>query len=117
MSRRFLMTFFILFSLISWGFLSVLSAQAATKPFIHPDFIYSHQLRQKYTVPSQINLNRASLEELKTLPGVDENLALKLIRLRNHRAFTSKRDLYELPFMEKREIDHLIQRIRTRIAF
>ncbi len=89
----------------------------AGKPFIHPDFLYSHQLQEKHTLSSQTNINHASFEELKILPGIDDNLALKLIRLRKTQTFQSNLDLYRLPFMEKREIDRLISQLQQYISF
>ncbi len=105
----------LLLSFSSFGLLT--PAYSASRPFVHPDFIYSHQLRQKYRIPAQVNLNQASLAELKTLPGVDENIALKLLRLRKNNTLKSKQDLYQLPFMETREIQQLIQKISKQITF
>jgi predicted DNA-binding helix-hairpin-helix protein len=93
------------------------SAEASAKPYIHPDYIFAHQLRHKHRVAPTVNINRAGLAELKTLPGMDENTALKVIRLRKIAPLRSTTDLYRLPWLDRREVDLLIDRIKNGISF
>lgn len=92
-------------------------ALASPRPYVHPDYVFSHQLKQRYRVPNRVNVNRATLAELKNLPGMDESLALKLIRLRKSFHLTNLTDFYRLPLVDRREIEVLVDRLRHRIDF
>lgn len=63
-------------------------AQDLGRPYFPPGLselarAQQHSLR----VPNRVNVNRANLQELMTLPGVTESIALSLVRLRPFRGF------------------------------
>lgn len=79
-----------------------------------PEVAYAHHLKERVRMPGQVDLNRASLEELKTLPGVDENIALKLIRLRPLQNLT---DLQRLPCVPENAVRRLTETLQTLVSF
>jgi DNA uptake protein ComE-like DNA-binding protein len=82
--------------------------------YIAPEIAYSRDLSQQVTVPQKVNLNRASLEILKTVPGLNEELGLKLIRIRPLQDF---QDLYRLPFIEYKAVQRLIRDLQSHVEF
>ncbi|MBY0449834.1 MAG: helix-hairpin-helix domain-containing protein [Cyanobacteria bacterium] len=87
---------------------------ASPKPYISPEIRYADQLRQRVQIPERLSINASTLNELMTLPGIDESTALKMMR---SRPFKSVQDLYNLPLMEPREVRRLIEAIQPKIAF
>ena len=65
-------------------------------------------------MPRKVNVNRAGLNELQTLPGLNESLALKLMRLR---PLKNVEDFYALPWFDQREVQLLIESLQHRIEF
>lgn len=90
------------------------NAISYSETFMTPEIQYQRELSQKIRISKQINLNQASMNELKTLPGVDENVALKIIRIR---PIENVRDIQRLPWMNTKEIQQLIQGLQGRIRF
>lgn len=82
--------------------------------YIPPEIVYAHDLSQKVAMPRKVNVNTASLPELQTLPGLSENIALKLMRLRPLRDIE---DFYAMPWFDKREVQLLIDALRNRVEF
>ncbi len=107
----------LLFTVTALALLMQAGAMASPRPYVHPDYVFSHQLKQRYRAPGTVNVNRANLEELKTLPGMDESTALKLMRLRKSVQIKTLDDLYRLPMVDRREIDVLVDLLRNRVAF
>lgn len=95
---------------------AVLPAMAYSygEALIPPEVLYSRDLRQRVVVPGKVNVNKADLNELLSLPGMDENLALKLIRVR---PLKSREDFRKMPFISPRNIQLLLQQIENKIEF
>ncbi len=84
-------------------------------PYIPPEIVYADNLRQNVKLPPQkIDINHISLNQLRILPGFDENLALKVMR---SRPFEDVQDLYKLPGLSKKEVDRLIDQLQPLIIF
>ena len=92
-------------------------AFASLKAFVHPDFLYLRQMRVRTSLPKMVNLNQADVAELLTLPGVNEDMALKMMRFRKTQQMKTVQDLYKMRFVEKRELERLIERIEPRVSF
>lgn len=92
------------------------NAQAASymENYIPPELAFADDLRQKVKLPGKININRASLNQLEVIPGLDEELALKIIRTR---PFENFQDFYRMPGVEKKRIDRLIKQLQPKIIF
>jgi hypothetical protein len=92
-------------------------AWAATfwDPYIPPEVAFADHLRQKVTIPAAININQGGLSQLKVLPGVDEDIALKVMR---NRPFVDIQDFYsKLPGLDKKRIDRLIEQVKPHLIF
>jgi DNA uptake protein ComE-like DNA-binding protein len=92
-------------------------AWAATfwEPYIPPEVAFADNLRQKVTIPSAIHINQDGLNQLKTLPGFDEDIALKVMR---NRPFETIQDFYsKLPGLDKKRIDRLIEQVQPKLIF
>ncbi len=90
-------------------------AYSAHTRYIPPEIVYADDLRQRVTLPQRLNLNRAGLNDLKTLPGFDEELALKVMR---NRPFEDVQDFYrKMPEVGTPRIDRLIQQIQPKVIF
>jgi DNA uptake protein ComE-like DNA-binding protein len=87
------------------------SFQASYMP---PEIVYASDLRQRLILPPKININKADLNTLLTLPGMTENIALKLLRIRPLSGF---QDLHQLPWLKPNQIDVLIQSLQNRVEF
>ncbi|MBY0405229.1 MAG: helix-hairpin-helix domain-containing protein [Cyanobacteria bacterium] len=83
-------------------------------PYFPPEAVYRHHYQDTFKFPGPINLNVASLEELKTLPEVDDNVGLKLIRIR---PLNTYQDLYKLPYISKQQVTRLIEKIKPLSQF
>ncbi len=92
------------------------SAMAATfrEEYIPPEVAYAHHLQYRLRAPGKVNLNQASLQELQCLPGVDESVGLKLMRLRPLKSFE---DFQQLPYTDAKAVQRLIERLRTYVEF
>lgn len=93
---------------------SPVAAASYSSSYVSPEVVYADQLSQKIPVPRKVNLNRASLNELVTLPGVDQNIAFKLIRIR---PVENIQDLYKMQWVDKRNIKTLIDTLQQRVEF
>jgi len=100
------------------GIVSISSAAVAAtnmQPYYPPEVAYADDLRQKVKVPEKININTSGLNQLKALPGFNEELALKVMRCR---PCENVQDFYKkLPGMSKKNIDLLIKQIEPKIQF
>ncbi|MGE0201744.1 MAG: ComEA family DNA-binding protein [Candidatus Melainabacteria bacterium] len=105
--------------LLTLAGLSVAPARAyeLRESYIPPEVAYARELAQKITVPRKVNLNQADVNELITLPGVDENIALKMIRLRTRGPMEGVKDLYQLPWLQPRDVQRLIYQIQSHVVF
>lgn len=104
-------------AIILWGGLVSPLAMAATleQPFYPPEVAYADDLRQTVTVPEKVNINTSGLNQLKSLPGFNEELALKVMRCRPCEGI---QDFYrKMPGMSKKNIDLLIKQIEPKILF
>ncbi|MEB3288185.1 MAG: helix-hairpin-helix domain-containing protein [Vampirovibrionales bacterium] len=89
-------------------------AYSYSENYFDPQVQYHRDLSQKVRVNKKINLNKASLNELKTLPGVDDNLALKLMRMR---PIEGIRDFNRMQWVNPKEVQQLIQNLNGRVSF
>ena len=87
-------------------------AFAVSESYIPPEIVYKRQLKHRLQLPQRVNLNSAGFSELMTLPGFDENVALKLMRMR---PVENIRDLQNLPWTTPRQIKNLIDGIQHRV--
>lgn len=84
-------------------------------PYIPPEVSYADHLRQRITIPKQIDINQGTLSQLKLLPGFNEDIALKVMR---NRPFVDIQDFYHrLPGMNKKSMDRLIEQVQPKILF
>lgn len=114
MLRRFLGLGLLLGVWVGSGLTTVGHAYTFRQNYFPPEVVYGHYLSDRMTMPGPVNLNQASLEELKTLPGMNESVGLKLIRLR---PLKNMEDLYRLPAVEPRMVQRLIEKIQTQVQF
>lgn len=85
--------------------------------YIPPEIVYADNLSQNVKLAprgQKRDINHLSLNQLRMLPGFDENLALKVLR---SRPFEDVQDFYRLPGLSKQEIDRLIDQIQPLIIF
>ncbi|WMU93348.1 photosystem II 12 kDa extrinsic protein [Microcystis phage MaAM05] len=83
--------------------------------YVPPELAFQDDLRQTIALPQRININQDSLNQLKVLPGLNEDIALKVMR---NRPYTDVQDFYrKLPGLDKKRIDRLIQQIQPKIKF
>ncbi len=88
---------------------------------LHPDWappevIYSEDLKYTFTLHRNLNINRAGFNELLSLPGFDEDLALKVLRCR---PFKNMHELQRKlpPSIDRGRLSRIITRIAAEIAF
>jgi hypothetical protein len=89
-------------------------AASLGQSYFPPEVSSSYYRHSRFRPRWQINLNRASVTELKTLPGIDDNIALKLRRIR---PLSSPDDLYRLPKVPRSQVNQLIQQIKPWAVF
>ncbi len=108
----------ILMALAVLIFQTLLFAAAEERPaYIHPEIFHARQLRKKIVMPGAVNLNYAGLSELKTLPGVNQSVALKILRLRSNQSISSMNDLYNLSGIQPQQLSQLINAIDGKVSF
>jgi len=90
-------------------------AATDTVPYYPPAVAYDDDLRQKVTVPQKININTSGLNQLKGLPGFNEELALKVIRCRPCSGFPDFRR--KLTGLSRKNIEMLIKQIEPKVIF
>ncbi len=66
---------------------------------------------QELDVPSRVNLNAASLEELVQLPGIGPGMAQKIVEYRERRGFASVDELLRIPGIGKAKLARLRERV------
>jgi len=97
---------------------SFLMALALDRPtYIHPDVFHARLLQRKVQMFDGVNLNYASINELQTLPGVNESVALKIMRLRSQQTLQSLADLNSLAGIEPRQIAQLMVLLDGKVSF
>lgn len=95
--------------------LPVAHAYSLRDSYIPPEITYADDLSQRIHLPHQVDINRAGLNDLKVLPGFDEELALKVLR---NRPFEGIQDFYKkLPGLESKQIDRLIRQFQPKVLF
>ncbi|HEY9688324.1 MAG TPA: helix-hairpin-helix domain-containing protein [Coleofasciculaceae cyanobacterium] len=82
--------------------------------YMPPELAYADDLRQKVKLPDKVNINRASLNQLEGLPGLDQELALKIIR---HRPFENFQEFYRMSGVEKKQLDRIIRQLQPKVIF
>lgn len=100
-------------------FLGLLPSVAIAEPlwatYMPPELTYADDLRQKITIPGQVSINHGSLNQLMALPGLDEEIALKIMR---NRPFEGVQDFYKkMPGLSRKNIDRLIQQLQPKLLF
>lgn len=92
------------------------SARAAnySDAYVPPEIAYAGDLAQHVTLPGRINVNKGTLNELKLIPGLDEELALKVMR---GRPYADIQDFYKKLPLDKKQLDRLIQQIQPKVLF
>jgi DNA uptake protein ComE-like DNA-binding protein len=103
---------------VAW-LLALTSAPAAlaysyAEPAVPPEVLFSRDLRQRVVVPGKVNVNRADMNELLSLPGMNENIALKIMRVR---PLKNREDFMKMPFISPRNVQQLLQQIENKIEF
>ena len=84
-------------------------------PYAPPEIAYANELRQTVTVARRVNINKTGLNQLKGLPGLDEELALKVMRVR---PFEGVQDFYrKMPDLSKKNMDLLFQQLQPKVLF
>ena len=96
------------------GLLAPATAGSFTNSYIPPEIAYANDLNQKVSVNQRVNINQASMPELMSLPGIDENMALKIMRIR---PVEDVKDFYKMPWVPRRDARLLIENIQSLIAF
>lgn len=105
----------ILLLLLGAYWANIASAATFWDTYVPPELAFQDDLRQTISLPQRINVNLDSLNQLKTLPGLNEDIALKVMR---NRPYTDVQDFYrKLPGLDKKRIDRLIQQIQPKIKF
>jgi DNA uptake protein ComE-like DNA-binding protein len=89
-------------------------AYSLMQNYIPPEVLHGRHLKHRVAIPDKVNINRAELSELQTLPGLDEALALKIIRLR---PFSGLQDLRRIPMLSPPALNRLMDRYRDKITF
>src|SRR5690606_16130027 len=89
-------------------------ASAAWERYIPPEVLHARQLGQTVSLPATIDINHASLNQLKIIPGFDENLALKIIRVR---PLAGVEDIIDLPGVSPHDMERILQHIQSRLEF
>lgn len=80
------------------------------EPYFPPEALVPPRYRERLALaPLPIDLNRATLAELMTLPGIDESLALQLLEAR---PFASLKDIGGLRLMRPWQAEALLDRLR-----
>ena len=84
-------------------------------PYYPPAVAYVDDLRQTVIVPQKVNINTSGLNQLKGLPGFNEELALKVIRCRPCSGFPDL--MRKVPGLSRKNIELLIQQIEPKVIF
>lgn len=64
---------------------------------------------------SKVNLNFANADDLEKLPGINKNIAEKIIKFRDSNGgFHSVEDLYEMPGLTEKTISRFIEKVEVR---
>lgn len=96
---------------------TLLYAVAEERPtYRHPDIFNARYLQKKVTMPRVVNLNTASINELKTLPGIDESTALKIQRLRQTLGVIELADLQQLAGMPEQQKQRLMAGLQNHVT-
>jgi DNA uptake protein ComE-like DNA-binding protein len=83
------------------------------RPYALPEVLHADNFRQSVYVPRKTNVNTAPLAELMSLPGIDMNIALKLIRVR---PVSSLEDIErKMPTLTPSSIQQLIQYLDPKV--
>lgn len=82
--------------------------------YIPPEILHSNFLSHRVSVAKKININHASMQELMSLPGVDQNIALKIMRVR---PIEDIRDLSKIQYLSPKVVQQLIEGVKNRVAY
>lgn len=100
---------------VGWAlFMPASEAFSSVNSYIPPEILSADALGQRIQLENQLNINQISLNQLKILPGINEDLALKIMRTR---PMSTIQDFYKLPNVPPKEIQNLIQQLQPRIIF
>ena len=82
-----------------------------------PASVYVAESVETETVPEysgeKLDLNRASLEELQTLPGIGETLAERIVAYRENKPFKVVRDLKKVPGIGEKKFNEICDRVEV----
>ena len=109
----------IFFNLLLCGFLALSTtpgwAYALQDSYIPPEVAFAQDLSQHVQLTEQFNLNTMNLGELKSIPGLSEDIALKIMR---NRPFTDIQDFYRrMPAVSGKQLNLWIRQIQPRLLF
>lgn len=83
--------------------------------YIPPEIAYAEDLKQRVSMPEKLELNTMNLGELKNLPGLSEDWALKILR---NRPFADVQDFYKrMPGVSSKQLQLLIQQWQPHLKF
>lgn len=90
-------------------------AYALRESYVPPDVAYAQDLSQRVQVSDQFNLNTMNWVELKGIPGLSEDMALKIMR---NRPFSDIRDFYRrMPGVSGKQLNLWVQQLQPRLRF
>ena len=82
-----------------------------------PTSVYVAEPTETETVPEysgeKLDINRASLEELQTLPGIGETLAKRIVAYRENKPFKVVRDLKKVPGIGDKKFNEISGRVEV----
>lgn len=104
----------VLTMVISSSFHQNAYCMSSQNSYIAPEVLHSDFLSHRVHVNRKININKASMQELMTLPGVNEDIALKIMRVR---PVEDIKDLKEIRYLSPKQIQTLIDAFTNRVAY
>ncbi len=96
----------LLYNTVVWGY-SVVS------PYQNPERVYRDTMGFGVTVSGKVGLNEAGLNELLTVPGMNQSMAVKVMKAR---PFSGWEDLYRLPGVDQQQVDAWLARVRPYVS-
>lgn len=88
-------------------------AYALQDSYIPPEVAFAQDLNQRVQLSEQFNLNTMNWVELKGIPGLTEDMALKIMR---NRPFTDVQDFYKR-MQAGKQLNLWIQQLQPRLQF
>lgn len=83
--------------------------------YIPPEVAYAQDLSQTVRLHEQFNVNLMNLDELKSIPGLSEDIALKIMR---SRPFADIQDFRRrMPNVSGKQLNQWIRQIQPQLQF